>query len=55
MSLAAAAGQNIATQTCPAVAVGRIEIVRVSGHRVVVDNGVDAAVLARVLAVLERP
>jgi hypothetical protein len=24
-------------------------------HRVIVDNGVDAAVLARVLAALERP
>jgi hypothetical protein len=34
---------------------GSNEIVLVSGHRVVVDNGVDAAVLAGVLAVLERP
>jgi hypothetical protein len=33
---------------------GRIEIVLMRGHRVIVDSGVDAAVLARVLAVLER-
>ena len=38
----------------PAVS-GRIEIVLMRGHRVIVDSGVDAAVLARVLAVLERP
>jgi transposase len=36
-------------------ALGRIEIVLLRGHRVLVDNGVDTAVLARVLAVLERP
>ena len=34
---------------------GRIEIVLMRGHRVIVDSGVDAAVLARVLEVLERP
>jgi transposase len=34
---------------------GRIEIVLMRGHRVIVDNSVDAAVLARVLAVLEQP
>lgn len=33
---------------------GRIEIVLPCGRRVVVDNGIDAAALARVLAVLER-
>jgi hypothetical protein len=33
---------------------GRIEIVLTRGRRVIVDNGVDAAALARVLAVLER-
>jgi transposase len=33
---------------------GRIEIVLPCGLRVVVDNGIDAAALARVLAVLER-
>jgi transposase len=32
----------------------RIEIVLACGRRVIVDNGVDAAALARVLAVLER-
>jgi hypothetical protein len=37
------------------VAPGRIEIVLVSGHRVFVDNGVDTAVLSRILTVLERP
>ena len=36
------------------VAPGRIEIVLVCGRRVMVDNDVDAAALARVLAVLER-
>src|SRR5262249_61630660 len=35
-------------------AAGRIEIVLPCGGRVVVDNGIDAAALARVLAVLER-
>ncbi|MEA2846270.1 MAG: transposase, partial [Rhodospirillaceae bacterium] len=34
---------------------GRIEIVLARGHRVIVDNSVDAAALARVLAVLEQP
>ncbi|HEY4113970.1 MAG TPA: transposase [Rhizomicrobium sp.] len=38
-----------------AAARGRIEIVLLRGHRVLVDNDVDTAVLARVLAVLERP
>lgn len=37
-----------------AVVPSRIEIALVSGHRVIVDDGVDAAALARVLAVLER-
>jgi hypothetical protein len=36
------------------VAAGRIEIMLVCGRRVMVDNGVDAAALARVLTVLER-
>jgi transposase len=41
-------------QACAAL--GRIEIVLLRGHRrVLVDNDVDTAVLARVLAVLERP
>jgi hypothetical protein len=34
---------------------GRIEIVLRCGRRVIVDNGVYSAALARVLAVLERP
>jgi transposase len=37
------------------VAAGRIEIVLARGRRVIVDTEVDAAALARVLAVLERP
>jgi transposase len=39
----------------PVAALGRIEIVLAGGRRVIVDNGVDAAVLARVLAVLAQP
>jgi transposase len=38
----------------PSAGPGRIEIVLVCGHRLMVDNGVDAAALARVLTVLER-
>ena len=38
----------------PSVTLGRIEIVLVCGRRVMVDNSVDAAALARVLTVLER-
>lgn len=51
----AAAGQKVASQVCPTVALGRIEIVLVSGHRVVVDGSVDTTVLSRILAMLERP
>jgi transposase len=43
------------SSTCPVAAPGRIEIVLTCGRRVIVDTGVDAAALARVLAVLERP
>ncbi len=39
---------------CPPPAVGRIEIVLAGGSRVIVDRAVDAAALARVVAVLER-
>ena len=35
-------------------AAGRIEIVLACGHRIVVDNDIDAGALARVLTVLER-
>jgi transposase len=49
----AAADRSLPPQACAAA--GRIEIVLLRGHRVLVDNGVDAAMLARVLAVLERP
>jgi transposase len=43
------------SSTVAITAAGRIEIVLPCGRRVVVDNGIDAAALARVLAVLERP
>jgi transposase len=46
---------SLSLQAYASVVSGRIEIVLLRGHRVIVDNGVDAAVLARVLAVLERP
>jgi transposase len=42
-------------QACTTAASGRIEIVLAGGHRVVVDNSVDATALARVLAVLKQP
>jgi len=45
-------GGNSASEAAPAA---RPEIVLMRGHRVIVDNGVDTAVLARVLAVLDRP
>jgi transposase len=40
---------------CALAAPSRIEIVLMGGHRVIVDNGVAATVLARVIAALERP
>jgi len=43
-----------ASSKYPAVAPGRIEIVLRCGHRVLIDNGIDAAVLARILALLGR-
>ncbi|HZD28001.1 MAG TPA: transposase [Xanthobacteraceae bacterium] len=46
--------ENSSSSPCPVAAPGRIEIVLTRGRRVIVDNGVDAASLARVLAVLER-
>ena len=49
------AAENSLSSPRPVAAAGRIEIVLARGRRVIVDNGVDAAVLARVLAVLERP
>jgi len=49
------AAENSLSSPRPVAAPGRIEIVLARGRRVIVDNGVDAAVLARVLAVLERP
>jgi transposase len=48
----AAADRSLPSATAKS---GRIEIVLAGGHRVIVDNSVDAAALARVLAVLERP
>jgi transposase len=46
--------RRLSPQACGRAVPGRIEIVLVHGHRVIVDNSVDAAVLARVVAVLER-
>jgi len=51
----AAAAVNLSAQACPTVALGRIEIVLVGGHRVFVDSGVDTTVLSRILAMLDRP
>jgi hypothetical protein len=48
------AAENSLSSSCASVVLGRIEIVLVCGRRVMVDNGVDSATLARVLAVLER-
>ena len=49
------AAENPASLSCPIGAPGRMEIVLTHGRRVIVDHGVDAAALARVVAVLERP
>ena len=49
------AAENPASLSCPIGAPGRMEIVLTHGRRVIVDPGVDAAALARVVAVLERP
>lgn len=49
-----AADRSLSPQAYAPAVPGRIEIVLMRGHRVIVDNGVDAAVLARVLAVLAR-
>lgn len=46
--------EDVPSPPCPVVVSGRIEIVLMSGSRVTVDNGVDAAALRRVLDVLER-
>ncbi len=48
------AGENSRSSSCSIAAPGRIEIELTCGRRVIVDNGVDSAALARVLAVLER-
>jgi transposase len=42
-----AAHRSLSPQASATVVPGRIEIVLMRGHRVIVDNGVDAAVLAR--------
>ena len=49
------AAENSASSSCPIGAAGRMEIVLTHGRRVIVGHGVDAAALARVVAVLERP
>ena len=48
------AAETPTSPECLVAASGRIEIVLNCGHRVVVDKGVDATSLARVLAVLVR-
>lgn len=48
------ATENLPSSSCPVAAPGRIEIVLTHGRRVIVDNGVDVAALARVIDVLER-
>jgi transposase len=48
------ADPSLSSQAYVLAVPGRIEIVLMRGHRVIVDSGVDAALLARVLAVLER-
>jgi transposase len=47
--------ENVPSPSCLTTASGRIEIVLMHGPRVIVDTGVDAAALRRVLDVLERP
>jgi transposase len=47
--------ENAPSPSCLTAASGRIEIVLMRGPRVIVDTGVDAAALRRVLDVLERP
>jgi transposase len=49
------ADRGLPPQASTTATSGRIEIVLARGHRVIVDNSVDAAALARVVAVLERP
>jgi transposase len=51
----AVADRGLPPQASTTATSGRIEIVLARGHRVIVDNSVDAAALARVVAVLERP
>jgi transposase len=48
------AAESPPSSSRPVAEPGRIEIVLAHGRRVIVDNGVDATVLARVLAVVER-
>jgi len=48
------AAENLPSSSCAVAAPGRMEIVLTSGRRVIVDNGVDAATLGRVIDVLER-
>ena len=50
----AKAAETQVSSMCPAVAPGRIEIVLRCWHRILIDNGIDLAVLARILAVLGR-
>ena len=49
------AAESSPSSSSPVGVLGRMEIVLTHGRRVIVDPGVDAAALARVVAVLERP
>jgi len=48
------AAESSPSSSSPVGALGRMEIVLAHGRRVIVDHSVDAAALARVVAVLER-
>jgi transposase len=49
-----AIAKSLPSSSCPVVALSRMEIVLGRGQRVIVDNSVDEAALARVIGVLER-
>jgi transposase len=50
-----ASAKNVPSPPCSMATAGRIEIVLIGGSRVIVDDGVDAAALRRVLDVLVGP
>jgi transposase len=48
------AAENLPSASYPVAAPGRMEIVLTGGRRIIVDNGVDAVALVRVIGILER-